>query len=214
MDQGVDTRAKEIFCDLNTEQKRDLLSCSSLNATVVEELLTPDSNCNNTVEWNDESQLIFTDPVVIEKAERECKNNPLCLELQAKIANSIEKQSSFFEKYFNDRSSFFSNTIPVIQEIDKVLMKYLADGQIETKKEGEMNDLLDGVLNTYFKDWENWDKDSENYKDVLKIQEQFKSATAFDPTVLASNQNIIDSTRKVVRAQYNVSSNLHYRCSI
>ena len=62
MDQGADTRAKEIFCDLNTEQKRDLLSCSSLNATVVEELLTPDSNCNNTVEWNDESQLIFAYP--------------------------------------------------------------------------------------------------------------------------------------------------------
>ena len=208
MDQGAETRAKEIFCNLDMEQKRNLLSCNSLNATVVEELLTPDSNCNSTMEWNDESQLIFTDPVVIEMAERECKNNPLCLELQSKIANSIEKQSSFFDKYFGERASFFNNTIPAIQAIDKVLMDYLANGQIETKKEGDMNNLLDGVLHNYFKDWENWDKESENYKAVLEIQYQFKNATAFDPTVLASNQNIIDSTRKVVTAQYNVSLNL------
>lgn len=210
MEQGINDRAKAIFCDLDTEKKRALLGCPSLKADMVEELLTPDTKCNKTMEWDDESQMIFTDPVVIEKAERECGENPLCMELKSKIMKSIEEQSSFMDKYFGDRSAFFDNTIPVIEEIHGVLIDYLSNGKIETKKEGDMNNLLDGVLQTYFKDWENWDKESEDYKAILEIQYQFKNATAFDPTVLASNQNIIDSTKKVVRAQYNVSDKLYH----
>lgn len=204
MESGTNLRAKEIFCDLDVEKKRSVLGCPDMTAVMVEELLTPDPKCNKTLEWSEDSQSIFTDPLVIEKADTECNRNPVCLELKGKIMKSIDEQSGFMDKYFGDKDAFFTNTLPKLTSIQEEFIDYLTATKVDALGEDAMNVQLDSILQTYFPGWENNDKESEEYQTILNIQYQFKNATAFDPTVMAGNQDVIDSTKKVVRAQYNV----------
>lgn len=207
MEQGINDQAKAIFCDLDTDEKRALVACPSLNGAMVEELLTPDVKCNKTMDWNDDSQMIFTDPLVIEKAERECGENPICLQLKAQISKSIKAQSSMMDKYFGDMETFFNKTGPILKDINDKFIDYLNKKHVNPLTEDAMNKQLDSILQVYFPGWEKNGEDgkgTEQYEAIFKIQKQYKAANAFDPTVMASNQDIIDSTKKIARAQYNV----------
>ena len=84
------------------------------------------------MEWDDESQMIFTDPVVIEKAERECGENPLCLELKSKIMKSIEEQNNIV-----------NNLEKSLKKIDKLI-------ENNNKKNKLLTELKNSSYKSYF----------------------------------------------------------------
>ena len=79
-----------------------------------------------------------------------------------------------------------------------------------------MNKQLDSILEVYFPGWEGGKAEggkpgvgTVEYEAIFKIQEQYRAANDFDPTVMATNQDIIDSTKKIVRAKHNVTFLIH-----
>ena len=169
-------RAKEKFCQLSTDQMQGVLLCPSINGTMVEDLITPDSHCNYSLNWGaDDSESIFITAGI--KGKLDC--DLTCQSLREEAEKKLEQAKAAMEEYYGGKESFFSDSATKIKGISEAFLSLWKNTQPGDTAQ-ELQSKMDRIFYVNFgEDWE-----TGPFKDeIMKIKNPFDEATVtFDPT--------------------------------
>ena len=143
---------------------------------MVEDLITPDSHCNYTLDWGaDDSESIFITAGI--KGKLDC--DLTCQSLREEAEKKLEQAKAAMEEYYGGKESFFSDSATKIKGISEAFLSLWKNTQPGDTAQ-ELQSKMDRIFYVNFgEDWE-----TGPFKDeIMKIKNPFDEATVtFDPT--------------------------------